>query len=58
MRINKIIFLAAHCFGQYDTMRSKKISINDGIIKVSVGKYDRNFTVIDNNFTQIINVSN
>eukprot|EP00102_Acyrthosiphon_pisum_P021358 XP_016658568.1 PREDICTED: complement C1s-A subcomponent isoform X2 [Acyrthosiphon pisum] len=51
-----LVISAAHCFGQYDTMRSKKISIKDGLIKVSVGKYDRNFTVINNNFTQIINV--
>jgi len=37
-------------------MLSKKISINDGLYKIAVGKYDRNFTVIDNDFTQIIDV--
>jgi len=38
-------------------MLSKNISITDGLYKISVGKYDRNFTVIDNEFTEIINVS-
>ncbi|XP_029344854.1 mannan-binding lectin serine protease 2 [Acyrthosiphon pisum] len=37
-------------------MFSKKISINDGLYKIAVGKYSRNFSVIDSDFTQIINV--
>jgi len=37
-------------------MSSLKISINDGLYKIAVAKYDRNFTVIDNDYTQIINV--
>ena len=38
-------------------MISNRISINDGLYRIAVGKYDRDFTVIDNDFTQIMNVS-
>ncbi|CAI6344828.1 unnamed protein product [Macrosiphum euphorbiae] len=51
-----LVVSVAHCFWQ-EGMLSKKISINDGLYKISVGKYERNFTVIGNDFTQIINVS-
>ncbi|XP_029342388.1 uncharacterized protein LOC115033024 isoform X1 [Acyrthosiphon pisum] len=51
----KLVVSAAHCFWQKG-MLSRKISINDGLYKIAVGKYARNFTVIDNDFTQIINV--
>ncbi|XP_022162710.1 uncharacterized protein LOC111028389 isoform X2 [Myzus persicae] len=50
-----LIISAAHCFWQKG-MSSKTISINDGQYKVAVGKYDRNISIIDNDFTQIINV--
>jgi len=48
--------LVAHCFWQKKLL-SKDISINGDSYKVAVGKYDINFTVLDNEFTQIINVS-
>jgi hypothetical protein len=38
-------------------MLSKRLSINDGLYKIAVGKYDRDYSVIDNEFTQIIDVS-
>jgi len=38
-------------------MLSKQISINDSLYNIAVGKYDRNFNVIDNDVTQIIDVS-
>jgi len=38
-------------------MLSKQISINDSLYKITVGKYDRNFTIINNDFTQIVKVS-
>lgn len=38
-------------------MQSNTISISDGLYKIAVGKYNRNFTIIDNEFTKIINVS-
>ncbi|XP_016655839.1 limulus clotting factor C-like isoform X2 [Acyrthosiphon pisum] len=50
-----LIISAAHCFWK-KAMLSKKISITDDLYKIAVGKYDRNFTIIDNEFTQIINV--
>jgi len=55
MKINWIIFLVAHCFWKKG-MLSNNISINDGLYKIAVGKYDRNFTIIDSDLTQIINV--
>jgi len=36
-------FLAAHCFWK-KAMLSKKISINDGLYKIAVGKYTRDFS--------------
>jgi hypothetical protein len=36
---------------------SKNITITDGKYKIAVGKYDRNFTLIHNNSTQIVDVS-
>ncbi|CAI6349241.1 unnamed protein product [Macrosiphum euphorbiae] len=51
-----LVVSVAHCFWQ-EGMLSKKISINDGLYKISVGKYERNFTVIGNDLTQIMNVS-
>ncbi|XP_060840496.1 uncharacterized protein LOC132921476 isoform X1 [Rhopalosiphum padi] len=50
-----LVVSAAHCFW-YKGILSNKISINDDSYKVAVGKYDRNFTVIDNDFTRIMNV--
>jgi len=38
-------------------MLTKQISIKDGLFKIAVGKYDRNFTAIGNDFTQIMDVS-
>ncbi|XP_029345055.1 uncharacterized protein LOC100167148 isoform X2 [Acyrthosiphon pisum] len=50
-----LIISAAHCFWKKG-MLSKNISITDGLYKIGVGKYNRNFTIIDNEFAQIINV--
>ncbi|CAI6344827.1 unnamed protein product [Macrosiphum euphorbiae] len=50
-----LVVSAAHCFWKKG-MSSNRISINDGLYNISVGKYDRNFPVIDNDFTQILNV--
>ncbi|XP_016655958.1 modular serine protease isoform X2 [Acyrthosiphon pisum] len=50
-----LVITAAHCFWQKG-MLSSNISINDSLYKIAVGKYDRNFTIIDNDFTQIMNV--
>ncbi|KAF0762508.1 Uncharacterized protein FWK35_00006322 [Aphis craccivora] len=49
-----LVVSAAHCFWQKD-MVSNIISINDGLYKVAVGKYNRDLTLIDNGFTQIMN---
>jgi len=49
-------FLAAHCFWQKG-MISNRILVNDGLYKIAVGKYSRDFTTIDNQFTQIFDVS-
>lgn len=60
MCINKYIrvkinfFLAAHCFWQEGL--TNRILLNDGQYKIAVGKYKRDFSVIDNEFTQIIDV--
>ncbi|CAH1707810.1 unnamed protein product [Aphis gossypii] len=50
-----LVVTAAHCFW-YSGILSNNISINDDSYKVAISKYDRNFTIDDNNFTQIINV--
>ncbi|XP_026815136.1 uncharacterized protein LOC113555042 isoform X2 [Rhopalosiphum maidis] len=50
-----LVVSAAHCFWK-DGMLSNRISINNGLYRIAVGKYDRNYTVIDNDFTQIMNV--
>ncbi|CAI6368302.1 unnamed protein product [Macrosiphum euphorbiae] len=50
-----LVISAAHCFWQKG-MLSKNISITDGLYKIAIGKYDRNLTVIDNEFTEIKNV--
>ncbi|CAH1707794.1 unnamed protein product [Aphis gossypii] len=50
-----LIVSAAHCFWQKD-MLSKRISVLDGLYKIGVGKYNRDLTVIDNEFTQIMDV--
>ncbi|XP_022162705.1 limulus clotting factor C-like [Myzus persicae] len=50
-----LVISVAHCFWKED-MSSKRILTEDGEYKIAVGKYDRNFTIIDNDFTQIINV--
>jgi len=46
----------AHCFWKKG-MLFKSLSVNNGLYKIVVGKYVRNFSVIDHNFTQIVNVS-
>ncbi|XP_060837335.1 modular serine protease-like [Rhopalosiphum padi] len=50
-----LVVSAAHCFWQKG-MLSNRISVNDGLYKIAVGKFNRNFNVIDNQFTQILNV--
>ncbi|CAH1709698.1 unnamed protein product [Aphis gossypii] len=51
-----LVVSAAHCFKQKDVQSNFTISINDGLYKIAVGKYERDFTVIDNQFTQMMNV--
>ncbi|KAE9526497.1 hypothetical protein AGLY_013145 [Aphis glycines] len=51
-----LVISAAHCFW-YKGILSNNISINRDSYKVAVGKYDINFTIVDNDFTQIINVA-
>jgi len=48
--------LAAHCFWQ--ERLTNRILLNDGTYKVGVGKYNSDITIKDNEFTQIIDVSN
>jgi len=48
-------FLAAHCFW-YKGILSNNILINNDSYKVAIGKYNINFTIVDNDFTQILNV--
>ncbi|XP_060836525.1 modular serine protease-like isoform X2 [Rhopalosiphum padi] len=50
-----IVVSASHCFWQ-NGMLSNRISINNGLYRIAVGKYYRNYTVIDNDFTQIMDV--
>jgi len=50
------LFLAAHCFWQENL--TSRILLNDGMYKVGVGKYKSDITVKDNEFTQIVDVSN
>ncbi|XP_060872108.1 uncharacterized protein LOC132946242 [Metopolophium dirhodum] len=50
-----LVVSAAHCFWEKG-MLSHKISVNDGQYKIAVGKYSRNITKIDNEFTKIMNV--
>ncbi|XP_060870192.1 transmembrane protease serine 11B-like isoform X2 [Metopolophium dirhodum] len=52
---SNLVVSAAHCFWK-NSMTSNKLLIDDGLYKIAVGKYDRNIKIIDNNFTQIINV--
>jgi len=55
--INKIrIIIAGRCF--WDRSESSdRIIKDDGKYKIAVGKYDRNISIIDNAYTQIMNVS-
>ncbi|XP_022182774.1 uncharacterized protein LOC111042453 isoform X2 [Myzus persicae] len=50
-----LVVSAAHCFWPKG-MLSKNFSINISLYKIAVGKYSRDFSVIDNDFTQIFNV--
>jgi len=52
-----LLFLGARCFWYHRRYTSNKISNIDGLYKIAVGKYDRNISIIDNNFTQIMDVS-
>ncbi|XP_026810548.1 uncharacterized protein LOC113552077 isoform X1 [Rhopalosiphum maidis] len=47
-----LVISAAHCF--WKKGMSKNITITDGEYKIAVGKYDRNFTLIHNNSTEIV----
>ncbi|XP_060870975.1 modular serine protease-like isoform X2 [Metopolophium dirhodum] len=49
-----LVVSAAHCFWQKGI--SNRILVNDGLYRIAVGKYARDLTVIDNDFTQILNV--
>jgi len=50
------LILAAHCFWQEKL--TSRILLNDGTYKVGVGKYKSDITIKDNEFTQIVDVSN
>ncbi|XP_001942568.2 modular serine protease-like [Acyrthosiphon pisum] len=50
-----LVVSAAHCFWEQG-MISNTISVNDGLYKIAVGKYARDYTVVDNKFTNIIDV--
>lgn len=51
-----LIFLAAHCFWNKD-LTSKVILNSNSLYKVGIGKYNRDISVKDNDFTQIMDVS-
>ncbi|XP_003244613.1 venom prothrombin activator notecarin-D2 [Acyrthosiphon pisum] len=51
-----LVVSAAHCFWGKG-MLSNRISVNDGQYKIAVGKYSRSITIIDNEFTKIMNVT-
>ncbi|KAE9523064.1 hypothetical protein AGLY_016536 [Aphis glycines] len=51
-----LVISAAHCFWHKEIL-SNNISINNDSYKVAIGKYDINFTIVDNDFTQIMNVA-
>lgn len=49
------MFLAATCYSTNGL--THHIPVQDGLYKVAVGKYTRNITKMDNEFTQIIDVT-
>ncbi|XP_050053297.1 venom protease-like [Aphis gossypii] len=51
-----LVISAAHCFWHRELL-SNNISINNDSYKVAIGKYDINFTIVDNDFTQIMDVA-
>ncbi|XP_060869344.1 uncharacterized protein LOC132944160 isoform X2 [Metopolophium dirhodum] len=50
-----LVVSAAHCFSNSIT-ENITIIVNVGLYKIAVGKYDRNFRKLDNEFTKIMNV--
>ncbi|XP_060862088.1 modular serine protease-like [Metopolophium dirhodum] len=50
-----LVISAAHCFWN-TTITSNTIFVNDSFYKIAVGKYAKDFTVIDNIFTKIMDV--
>eukprot|EP00102_Acyrthosiphon_pisum_P020557 XP_016657767.1 PREDICTED: limulus clotting factor C-like [Acyrthosiphon pisum] len=55
---SNLVVTAARCFWYYRGMSSNIISNIGGLYKIAVGKYKRKFSIIDNNFTQIMDVEN
>ncbi|XP_060870753.1 serine protease 48-like [Metopolophium dirhodum] len=55
---SNLVVTGARCFWYHRGMSSNIITNINGLYKIAVGKYDRNFSVIDNNFTQIMDVEN
>ncbi|CAI6346329.1 unnamed protein product [Macrosiphum euphorbiae] len=53
---SNLVVTGARCFWYHRRMSSNIISNISGRYKIAVGKYDRNFSIIDNNFTQIMDV--
>jgi len=51
-----MIILAAHCF--WNKELTNRIIINDGTYRIAIGKYKRDITIMDNEYTQIVDVSN
>lgn len=48
-------FAAAHCFWSEEL--TSRIIQNDNVFKIAVGKYARDISIKDNEFTQILDVS-
>lgn len=56
LKMNYNFFVAAHCFWKKG-LRRTTIPNEKNIFKTAVGKENSNFSVIDNTYTQIIDVS-
>lgn len=55
MKNQTFLILAAHCFWS-EGLINRVLSYND-MYKIGVGKYERNISIIDNDFTQILDAS-
>lgn len=57
-KYNDRFVLAAHCFFDGDVTSDSRTRLleSENAYKIAVGKYDRNISILDNDFTQIIDV--